>query len=317
MVMATNDAALMFVHRFSRIFSHHICAVPDAVSASWALDKGQTIRLAERLGLPIPKTWFPEEFDSVERLAEEVTYPCVVKPRQSRYWTSEGQLASGGPVIFCSGYRDLVKAVKRSNSTRFLVQEFVQGEGRGIYLLTEHGKSRLMFAHRRVREGDPRGSGASCAESTPVDPVLGEISQALLREVKWHGVAMVEFKVGDKPYIMEINGRFWNSLPLSVQAGCDFPWHLFRMFTGQPFSESPGYEVGLRSRSLSGDLLHLLHVLRGRPQGWTGPYPTRSSALFGVARGVLPDIRSYTFELDDPIPGLMELYCWIASKPTG
>jgi hypothetical protein len=75
-------------------------------------------------------------------------------------------------------------------------------------------------------------------------------------------VAMVEFKVDHLtrvPLLMEINGRFWGSLQLAIDAGMNFPWLLLQMAVGRavnPFDSS--YRTGVKSRWLLGDLDHLL-----------------------------------------------------------
>ena len=54
---------------------------------------------------------------------------------------------------------------------------------------------------------------------------IRDAALALLKKLNWHGVAMVEFRQrpnGD-PVFLEVNGRFWNSLPLACYAGADFP----------------------------------------------------------------------------------------------
>lgn len=53
---------------------------------------------------------------------------------------------------------------------------------------------------------------------------------------------------------MEVNGRFWGSLQLAVDAGVDFPWLLYRLAVGQPVEVSGTWRVGVRSRWLLGDL---------------------------------------------------------------
>ena len=58
-------------------------------------------------------------------------------------------------------------------------------------------------------------------------------------------VAMVEFKKDvDRFSLMEVNGRFWGSLPLSFRSGITIPRSLI---DGQPTTHSPVYETGGRS----------------------------------------------------------------------
>ena len=90
--------------------------------------------------------------------------------------------------------------------------------------------------------------------------------------MKWHGVAMVEFKVSSDgiPYLMEVNARFWGSLQLAIDAGVDFPYLLYKLTLGESPGKASGYKIGIKTRWLLGDLDHLYLILKshtGRRQG--------------------------------------------------
>jgi predicted ATP-grasp superfamily ATP-dependent carboligase len=128
------------------------------------------------------------------------------------------------------------------------------------------GMQLAMFAHRRIREKPPSGGVSVLRESIPLEKVLVDPALRLLQHVRWHGVAMVEFKVDratNMPILMEINGRFWGSLQLAIDAGMNFPWLLFQLAAGQAVvPPDHGYRCGIKSRWLLGDLDHLLIRLR-------------------------------------------------------
>jgi predicted ATP-grasp superfamily ATP-dependent carboligase len=73
---------------------------------------------------------------------------------------------------------------------------------------------------------------------------------------------MVEFKVDprdNKPKLMEINPRFWGSLPLAIYSGVDFPYLLYKMAMGEDFETVTTYKTGIRSRYLlPGDIMHFI-----------------------------------------------------------
>jgi predicted ATP-grasp superfamily ATP-dependent carboligase len=59
---------------------------------------------------------------------------------------------------------------------------------------------------------------------------------------------------------MEINPRFWGSLPLAIAAGVNFPYLLYRLSRGETFKPVERYRIGLRCRwLLPGDLLHFIY----------------------------------------------------------
>jgi predicted ATP-grasp superfamily ATP-dependent carboligase len=110
------------------------------------------------------------------------------------------------------------------------------------------------------------------------------MARTILDHIAWHGVAMVEFKVSadGTPYLMEINGRFWGSLQLAIDAGVDFPWMLYQLATGQTVDPVDRYVTGVRSRWLMGDLVRLCKVLAGLelPPGPQFPERMRSILQF-------------------------------------
>ena len=75
---------------------------------------------------------------------------------------------------------------------------------------------------------------------------------------------MVEFKRDERDgslKLMEINGRFWGSLQLAVDAGVDFPSILVDMACGNPLQSVPPYRPGVRLRWLAGDLDAMIATL--------------------------------------------------------
>ena len=84
----------------------------------------------------------------------------------------------------------------------------------------------------------------------------------MLRSLKWHGVAMVEFKKDERDNefkLMEINPKFWGSLALSIRCGVDFPYLAAQMAYTGDIKKAGAYKTGVRYRWLfPDDTLHLL-----------------------------------------------------------
>jgi predicted ATP-grasp superfamily ATP-dependent carboligase len=189
------------------------------------------------------------------------------------------------------------------------VQEFVEGGGAGYFALMRHGTPCAEFAHRRLRDVRPTGSGSALRVSVAAEGRVCDYGRAILGALRWHGPAMVEFRIrpDGTPTFLEVNGRFWNSLALAVYAGVDFPALTAQLAeTGHAFAK-PSYRAGVRCRWLLGDLRHLVEVWRGAPDSYPGRFPRRWPTLAAVltpTRGTCHD----NFELADPMP---ELGDWI------
>lgn len=272
-----------------------------------AFDKQQTTELAHSLGIAVPRTILVNNTQEAEDAARSLQYPVVLKPRASEELDREGNVKTGGrpryastPAEFQSAYSDISR-----RSSGVLVQQYVEGEGSGYFALMHHGELRAEFAHRRIRDVHPTGSGSAVRVSVEPAPEIRRASLAILEALGWHGVAMVEFRhqPGKPPVFMEVNGRFWNSLPLACYAGVDFPSRLAHMGEHGDVPPVRGYRTGVRCRWLLGDFRHLIEVWQGPPQGYPGHYPGRFTTLASVLTPV-PGTVHDLFRWSDPLPEL-------------
>ncbi len=108
---------------------------------------------------------------------------------------------------------------------------------------------------------------------------------------------------------MEVNGRFWGSLQLAIDAGVDFPLLASRLALGQPLDAPASYRVGVKSRWLLGDLDHLLLRLFRRDRDLRLPNgaPSRARTLFEFMKFFERDARYEVVRRDDIRPFLREV----------
>ena len=248
-------------------------------------DKWSLLKLAQRLNITIPHTHYIADARSLERAYPTLNFPVVLKPYRSMIWTKGHCTAAS--VKYAESVRELQRTVAQYEyfeRNPFLLQEYVRGQAHGIFALYSQGQPVASFAHRRLRENPPSGGVSVLCESVEKNPEAWRMARTILDYMAWHGVAMVEFKVtaDGKPYLMEVNGRFWGSLQLAIDAGVDFPWLLYQLATGRALEPSNGYATGVRSRWLLGDLARLYKVLAGNelPPGLQPPGRMRSILQF-------------------------------------
>lgn len=255
-------------------------------------DKGALLELAQKLGVRAPRSW--RLSSAAELDTETIEYPIVIKPCVSRIYTGSGWVATRVKVVYSK--EDLLDELCQSDylqTSPFLLQEFIPGHGAGVFCLFDQGQPRAFFAHRRLREKPPQGGVSVLSESVAVDPVLKEYACKLLEAVKWHGVAMVEFRIDAQgvAYLMEVNTRFWGSLQLAIDAGVDFPTMLFQQeLVPDEVALESKYREGQRLRWLLGDLDSLYIYLKGKYSG--------TEKLKRVIQFLTPNMRSCRHEID-------------------
>ena len=286
-------------------------ALPSDDALDLARDKAATLDLAERVGVPAPRSMTVAGTAGAREAADGLRWPVVVKPRASRVRSGTGTL-SALEVSYAQDAGELERRVADLAESPVLVQEYCPGPGVGVELLTDRGRPLAAFQHRRLREVPITGGASSLRESAPLDPVLYEYSVRLLAALDWTGLAMVEFKLTpDGPRLMEINGRIWGSLPLAVRAGMDFPALMADLFLSGPPPAEAGvhtdYSVGVRSRNLELDVVWVGSVLRRRRRYPFIEAPRRREALRAAAGWLSPRDGFDVLSARDPRPGLAEL----------
>ncbi|HYR07209.1 MAG TPA: ATP-grasp domain-containing protein [Longimicrobium sp.] len=284
-----------------------------------ACDKPRVIRAAADAGIAVPRQRVVERPEARMEIGPgDVAFPVVLKPSRSVVEEDGGRGKTrvehaADWVRMQAGLADLPRA-----AYPVLVQERVNGPGMGIFLLTWEGRVRAVFAHRRLREKPPSGGVSVYRESVAPDPSLVARAAGLLAGLGWRGVAMVEMKTDaltGTPYLMEVNGRFWGSLQLAVDAGVDFPRLLLEAAFGAPPAPPPPWRPGVRSRWEWGEVDHLLARLRRTPAELDLPpgAPGRGRALLdflSIRRGD----RGEVFRWRDPAPALRETLDWVARR---
>ncbi len=314
-VYAFSDATYLALYaQRAELDSCMTLVFPDPKSVEIAFDKAATYSLAKVSGIPTITTYTPETGEEVMRLGTTLTYPAVIKTRRSVTW--KDSVGVFGSASFVQNSTELEKKfheLRERLGEAPLVQDLIRGEEYGVEMLANNGHIHARVVHHRLRSLSPTG-GASVLKETLHDGelknTLEEYAEKLVQKLSWTGPIMVEFKVDSdskRPYLMEINGRFWGSLPLSIIAGVDMPYLFYLLATGQ---ELPREMVTAREGAISnhflGDVKHLLKVLFARDPMRTILYPGRVQAMRDFCMlplGTQPDVWSFT----DPKPAFFEV----------
>ena len=304
--------------RQQAIRRHSGVAVPPLEAFDFVSDKWWLLQRAAACGISIPRTQLVAGGADVQRILPAVTFPVVVKPARSRIRTDTGWLKAS--VHYADSESDLLRLYRETPYLAChpsLIQERITGCGTGIFVLFDRGRPLASFAHRRIREKPPSGGVSVLCESVAVEPELFDQADRLLGPLGWHGVAMVEYKRDrqtGQSVLMEVNGRFWGSLQLAVDAGVDFPYLTYQLALGAPLDRPPSYLVGARSRWLLGDVDHLLLRLFGRDRALHEPAPSRLRVLADFLCLNRRHQRDDVFRRDDPRPMMRELKDYLTNS---
>lgn len=296
----------------SYLFSYHKddfspcvnVAVPDYGKYVKTYDKALTIKIAKEQRIRYPKTFFVREIKDVKSIAREVPYPAVVKPRSKTVWlgnkaitmkvTKRNYVNNSKELI--NRFTEIISNYEELISMDYLpmIQEYIPGEQFGAEFIFANQEPKGIFIHKRTRSY-PITGGASTLRESVKEEELKDLGIKILKALEWTGVAMVEFKIDSRnrtPKLMEVNGRFWGSLPLAISCGVDFPYLLYQMIMGKDFTPVVDYETGVRQRwLLPGDLLWFFSSLK---------HGNGNKAVREFVRSFA--IKDDTISIKDPLP---------------
>ena len=261
-------------------------------------DKGRFADLAGELDLPVPPTYLANRMDQVEGIAQQISYPAVVKPRRAhgafglRYVRDAEELRKA--------FADLVDRYHYVDQELPIVQEFVRGVKHSVCMLFNHGRLRARCTFRFLREYPVEGGTAVLRISTHQER-MEKIAQRTLEHLRWHGIAEAEFLLSPQgePQLLEINPRFWGSLYQGVASGVDFPYLLYRMALDGDVEPVLDYPAGIKTRWLWGDWRALCDYIRHPLGQWR--------MLLDYMKFYRRDVSYDDFYWDDPVPFLVEM----------
>ena len=226
-----------------------------------AFDKAETSRVAQTLEINTPRE-FSVDVDAIAEMSSarevsrieghELEFPVFVKPRSS---VTQSDVTNKRSAQRIETTTELAECLRDCPSDGVLIQESFEGVGIGVEVLASEGKILMQFQHQRLRETIDGGS--TYREAVAELPELTDATARLVAALAYTGVAMFEYRHCPRTgnwVFLEINARFWGSLPLAIASGVNFPWGLYELLVLGRSEFSSSYTVGRRCRNLVTDL---------------------------------------------------------------
>ena len=196
-----------------------------------------------------------------------------------------------------------------------IVQDHVTGTEYSFRALYDRGTA-IVTAQKRGVRGFKYARGPSVYHRSVADPRIEEAGRALLDAIEWHGPAEVSFVreagTGDL-YLLEVNPRFWATLPCDINAGVDFPHHYWGLATGDPVRADEGYAAGTGTHLLRGEFSYLYSVLTGEHA--YVERPRVRDALGDVLGSIVAEPSFDLFSMTDPGPFIGDVLSFLPHGP--
>jgi predicted ATP-grasp superfamily ATP-dependent carboligase len=293
LIVPCSDAGLHLLHEHRDALGPERLLLPNEAAFEAFTDKGKTRALAGRLGIRVAKG--QTAGTDAEPLADELGLPLVLKPPAS-YRPGDPETKQRAEVVrSLAALRESLASGRQS----WLAESYAPGEGVGVSVLARGGEILLAVQHRRLQTLSETGGGSDRVTEA-IDPRLLADVGALARAVSLTGPAMFEFRQDRRPggghVLLEVNARFWGSLPLAVAAGADFPALAFDANLGREIILGEA-RPGVRKTNLSGEIDRLALALEG-----AGGKASALVSLAGLVVALPFPQRFDSWAGDDPAP---------------
>ena len=234
--------------------------IPEEHHCSIFNNKSRAYELVNSLGIPVPKRLeYKDPLTLSKELESNNMHKTVIKLLTGN--SAKGVFYSNSPLESQSIVLKLIEAYKLSPDRYPQIEEYVSGEGYGSSVLYWKGQLIANFTHKRLRDKIESG-GTSTLREVAQHKGIETAAMKIFDHIGWNGLAMCEFKVcprTHKFWFIEVNPRMWGSIPLSINAGVEFPALACMCVTKGPNAAIEHYKqtskkLNWRARWILGDI---------------------------------------------------------------
>lgn len=215
-LMPTNDRMVDFISRhYDTLCGKFRLSLPATGIIDIAYNKIETYRKAEKLGIPIPLSYFPRDLDEVMSVKNKLDYPIVIKPSVMHSFYSQ----TGQKVFKCNSPDELISNYRKAKviipPNEIIIQEFLAGGPNSLYSFGSFcsgSKVWMSFIAKRIRQKPMDFGIATTFATTVVNTRIHDLSTKFLTGIGYFGLSEVEFMYDEKikDYkLLEINPRTW------------------------------------------------------------------------------------------------------------
>jgi predicted ATP-grasp superfamily ATP-dependent carboligase/protein-tyrosine-phosphatase len=297
-VVPTSDSGLFMLRSHRAALGFGRIGIANEEALEIFCDKANTRALAEANGVPVANGLLLGGGETPAAVAAALGLPLLLKPRASYRL---GDVATKRSAIVVRDSDALGRELSSGAWDGCVAESFFAGVGVGVSVLARSGKLVFAYQHRRLRESSETGASTRRV-SERVDPALLAAVEPLAAAARLDGVAMFEFRLaraGGRYVLLEVNPRFWGSLPLAVAAGADFPAWWWDLAVSGRVATAP-YAGGIVKADLTGEFnraVDRLEETRGLSQ------LSAAAAGLATAAGLLIARKGAdSWAADDPEP---------------
>jgi predicted ATP-grasp superfamily ATP-dependent carboligase len=223
-IFPTGDSSTMLVaNHYDQVRQFAVPVMPPPQVAMNCVNKSHAYTVAAVANVLTPPMRRTEGLGELYGAAEEIGYPCIIKPNDSM-----GDFF-GLKAIICRSPSELHRRVPvwPWGDRPLLVQRFITGYRINCDVVAVNGRIMSFFQSRVRRTHRHDNTGLTVdAISVPPDPVVRDRCERIVAAFAYTGVALIQFlRDGEdaEPVFLEINPRLGAYVTFPYHLGYDYP----------------------------------------------------------------------------------------------
>ncbi|MBF1300170.1 MAG: D-alanine--D-alanine ligase [Parvimonas sp.] len=235
-LLPTHDKYVEFIDEYyDELAKYYLISQAKGLNSK-LLDKWTLYDIAKENGVKIPATINANDENLVEKVKNEVGFPCIIKPVDTVEFTKIFR----NKVFICNNVEEMENGIKKAkdNDIEIFIQEIVPGFDDCMltydYYIDRNGKTTHYMTAQKQRQW-PINFGASCFTIQKYNQKLIDMSKPFLENIGYRGFGEIEYKRHEKTgeiYLIEINARTTNFNNLIYKVGINMPYIAYLDLTG-------------------------------------------------------------------------------------
>ena len=157
LIPTTDGAVKDMAERKAELERHYLVDCADWTVAERFIDKRHTYEIAEDIGIALPRTFVPDRAADLNALATKVSFPCLVKPRESHLWAAK--FGTKFTLVHSLAEMRESYAIASEAGLTVVIQELIVGRDRnGVNYNAYRTRDGVVAdcTARKIRQGPPR-----------------------------------------------------------------------------------------------------------------------------------------------------------------
>lgn len=297
-LIPSSDRFVTAIADHSEVLRRYFLLSPGIKVQGLLAQKQTQYQLAMEHGMPMPLTRMVSSIEELKQLAQEFSYPCLIKPWHFREWGKfpKGHLLAGQKVAIANSLKELcaLYELARPVTPSVIVQDIIQGPdtAKRVYLscYDRHGK-RIAYAMFRELRCVPFQFGPASVSEPFHDAEADAVCDSFLRKIGYSGICEIEVKRDSRDgrvKLIEANPRLSGGGDAAPYAGVDLCWIHYCEMVGQ----------SVEAVSMNGK--HFRHIVL-RAEGYAIPAYMKAGLLSWreLFDSYKPPLAFFDFDLRD------------------